>query len=280
MNFPVAKELAEHLRFHYLDGRITEVDAHHQTSWRFMPWTVVVQVLGGDFEVALGDERVIPGRAGNCLLGPDLRHRVRITSGAGQAPIVCRWAHVDFTIFETINLLSLFELPVVVAGEMAGVLGDLCERMHRIAFASGTGELQRAVALEHAGYEMLEAILELGKPRRDFTRFFLETQRFAGVLGLIARESTRPFSVAELAAVAGLSPSRFHAAFQQVFGISPMAYLRNHRLEQARLLLSASDLTVAQVAYRIGYRDPFHFSRHFKRRFGASPAAFRAAIHP
>jgi AraC-like DNA-binding protein len=270
-----AKELIEHLRFHCIDGGVTPIRLPHETSWRFMPWTVIAQIQGGSFEVVLTDGRRLHGRDGECLLAPDLRHRLVLTSGQHARS---RWAHIDFTLFESINLLTLFDLPVIVAGAAAARLGDLCQRMWQTAARPGRHELLRAVALEHLGYELLERLLDLGRPRQDFTRFFLRAQRFAPVLKRISRDYGRPLAVAELAAAAALSPSRFQAAFRAVFGLSPMAYVRQHRLEQGRLLLSSSDLTVAQVANRVGYRDAFHFSRHFKRRYGTSPLFFRRAI--
>ncbi len=270
-------ELVEHLRFHYLGGGVTRLSMPHETPWRFMPWTVIVQVVGGTFEVTLGDGRRLAGGDGDCLLAPDLRHCLRLTSGTA---VRSRWAHIDFAIFESINLLTLFELPTIVGGDTARRLGDLCQGMWATATEPRHDELIRAVSLEHLGFEMLEALLQLGRPRQDFSGFFKRTQRFAGVLGLIARDYVRPLTIRGLASAAGLSPSRFQAAFREVFGVSPMAYVRNHRLEQGRLLLSSTDLTAGQVAARAGYRDAFHFSRHFKRRFGVSPTVFRRSIHP
>jgi len=273
---PTAKELIRHLHFRYADGSVTRIGVPHETAWRFMPWTVIVQAVGCSFEVVLGDGQVLAGGDGDCLIAPDLRHRLRVTSGEVAR---ARWAHLDFTIFESINLLALFDLPLIVSGSTAERLGDLCEQMWRTSDAPRQNRLIRAVTLERLGFEMLELLLQLGRPRGDFDEFFTRAQRFAEVLGLIAREYTRPVSVQELAETAGLSPSRFHAAFREVFGVSPMAYVRDHRLEQARLLLSSTDRTVGQVASRVGYRDQFHFSRHFKRRFGTSPAAFRRSVH-
>ena len=74
---PVTRELAEHLRFHYLDGGVTPVAMGHETLWRFMPWTVVVQVVGGSFEIVLANGDRIRGGPDDCMLAPDLRHLPR-----------------------------------------------------------------------------------------------------------------------------------------------------------------------------------------------------------
>jgi AraC family transcriptional regulator, transcriptional activator of pobA len=47
-------------------------------------------------------------------------------------------------------------------------------------------------------------------------------------------------------------------------------------MSEAARLLRFTDLTVQQVALRVGYDDPLYFSRAFKRHFGDSPVAYRA----
>jgi AraC family transcriptional regulator, transcriptional activator of pobA len=49
-------------------------------------------------------------------------------------------------------------------------------------------------------------------------------------------------------------------------------------LEAARLL-RFTHLSAQEVAFRVGFADPFHFSRAFKRRFGEAPSAYRERVH-
>ncbi|SLJ63129.1 Probable transcriptional regulator, AraC family [Mycobacteroides abscessus subsp. abscessus] len=53
-------------------------------------------------------------------------------------------------------------------------------------------------------------------------------------------------------------------------------WLYDLRLARARTLLLDTDRTVADISVQVGFRDVSHFSRAFRRRFGASPAHFRA----
>ncbi|MFE6859319.1 AraC family transcriptional regulator [Nocardia sp. NPDC057668] len=91
---------------------------------------------------------------------------------------------------------------------------------------------------------------------------------------------TRPgdaWTVASLAAESGVSRALFAKRFSGVMGRPPLTYLTEFRMDEAEELLAESDLTVAQVAKRVGYADAFGFSAAFKRRKGLSPTAFRAA---
>ena len=63
--------------------------------------------------------------------------------------------------------------------------------------------------------------------------------------------------------------------FHEQTGISPMRYLTDLRMRQAKKFLADSSLTVREIAVRVGYPDPFHFSRSFKNAVGISPAQFR-----
>jgi two-component system response regulator YesN len=63
--------------------------------------------------------------------------------------------------------------------------------------------------------------------------------------------------------------------FHEQTGVSPSRYLTDCRMHQARKLLMDTRLTVREIAIRVGYPDPFHFSRAFKNAVGVSPAQFR-----
>ena len=62
-----------------------------------------------------------------------------------------------------------------------------------------------------------------------------------------------PIGVAEVAASAGLHPTRAQAAFKRVLGLSVGAYLRRQRAGLAMRLLAGTDLGLAEVAHRAGY---------------------------
>ncbi|GLU31174.1 AraC family transcriptional regulator [Trinickia caryophylli] len=84
-----------------------------------------------------------------------------------------------------------------------------------------------------------------------------------------------PLTLAQMAAPAALSVSRFATAFRERFGASPYRYLCGRRIERAQSLLLAGVPSVA-VASELGFFDQSHFGRHFKRWCGMTPSAFVA----
>ncbi|MBG0830690.1 GlxA family transcriptional regulator [Planomonospora sp. ID67723] len=93
----------------------------------------------------------------------------------------------------------------------------------------------------------------------------------------LAQHLDTPHTLAELAAVAHLSPRGLSRAFTATVGITPLEYRQRLRLELAATLLAETGLTVEAVSARCGFRDARHFRRLFTARYGAPPSASRHA---
>lgn len=85
-------------------------------------------------------------------------------------------------------------------------------------------------------------------------------------------------SLAELAAIANLSPFHFARMFKQSTGLPPHAYHRRMRAERACDLLRTTPLPVSEVAEAVGYQTPQAFARMFRAEIGSSPSAWRQAV--
>jgi AraC-like DNA-binding protein len=81
----------------------------------------------------------------------------------------------------------------------------------------------------------------------------------------------RPLRIEQLARELGMSVSGFHHHFKAVTGMSPLQFQKQLRLREARRLMLSEGLGAARAGYRVGYNDASHFSREYKRLFGAPP---------
>lgn len=82
-------------------------------------------------------------------------------------------------------------------------------------------------------------------------------------------------SVTEIADEFAMSQSTLQRQLKRLVGLSPIKYIQEHRLNKARILLeNRSYNTVAQVAYKVGFKDPKAFTRSFRKRFGKTPSEF------
>ena len=89
-------------------------------------------------------------------------------------------------------------------------------------------------------------------------------------------DAPRPWpTVEELADLAGMSPSHFHATFRRTVGMAPMEYAHRKRLGHAQRLLAEPRATVTGIATRLGYCSSQHMATCFKRYLGTTPTAER-----
>ncbi|WP_147916899.1 AraC family transcriptional regulator [Ruania zhangjianzhongii] len=88
-------------------------------------------------------------------------------------------------------------------------------------------------------------------------------------------DHARPWTVAALASTAHVSRATLAKRFTELVGEPPLTYLTGWRMTLAADLLSEPGASVADVARRVGYADPFGFSAAFKRTRGTSPSEYR-----
>ena len=91
-------------------------------------------------------------------------------------------------------------------------------------------------------------------------------------------DSDADVSLAALACDAGLSRFHFCRAFRESTGLSPHAWLRQNRLEQAMNMLRDTDATIATVAAKLGYASQTAFTAAFKKLTGETPSDWRRRI--
>jgi transcriptional regulator GlxA family with amidase domain len=100
-------------------------------------------------------------------------------------------------------------------------------------------------------------------------------------LKLIHTEPARPWTVASLAAEAGMSRARFALRFVELVGQPPMTYLTEWRLCRASDLIADTNATIEAIARQVGYSNACALSVAFKRASGIRPSEHRAAArHP
>lgn len=73
----------------------------------------------------------------------------------------------------------------------------------------------------------------------------------------------------------GLSRSQVYRLFKEEGLDSPSTYLRQFRMEKARILLLETDLRIQEIALDVGFKTPSHFSTRFIETYGLSPKMYR-----
>lgn len=96
---------------------------------------------------------------------------------------------------------------------------------------------------------------------------------------LIDREYSRPLEVEQLARTALMSSAHFSRKFRAAYGETPYSYLMTRRIERAKALLRAGELSVTEVCLEVGCASLGSFSASFTRMVGESPTAYRGRDH-
>jgi AraC-like DNA-binding protein len=81
----------------------------------------------------------------------------------------------------------------------------------------------------------------------------------------------QPLQVGDIAQELAMSVSSFYHHFKAFTAMSPLQFQKQMRLQEARRLMLGEDLDAASAGYRVGYNDPSHFNREYKRLFGLPP---------
>jgi len=100
-------------------------------------------------------------------------------------------------------------------------------------------------------------------------------QELVKVMEYIDENLEKDITLQELANVLCLEKTYFLKKFKTAVGITPMAYIRNVRIEKAKEFLKYSDMNITQIAETVGFISVHHFSNCFSKYIGTSPSKFK-----
>lgn len=85
-------------------------------------------------------------------------------------------------------------------------------------------------------------------------------------------------TIQQIAEDLGVSYSSFRKLFKEFTGMAPAMYQQNLRLQRAKELLSTTDESIKEIAYRLNFESPDYFSSKFKIQTGMKPSEFRSKM--
>ncbi|MHC4873016.1 MAG: helix-turn-helix domain-containing protein [Planctomycetota bacterium] len=103
-------------------------------------------------------------------------------------------------------------------------------------------------------------------------------ERLSKALSFIEDYLTKPISVEDISEIAHLHPNYFSNLFRQHFGIPPMKYVLQKRIEKAQILLCSTEKPVKNIAIETGFNDPCYFTRFFSKYTGMTPMQYRISM--
>lgn len=193
--------------------------------------------------------------------------------------------------FNSYLLLGVLVLAIVSGALAVWKLIEWRQRCKKItsAFLAREAHLQveidqlrtrlEQVSLENQSHTLSQKKIEilslLGEADdRDSTTPTLHARFLAVVEEQIGNSSLQ---IEDIGQKLNLSRVQLYRRLKADTGMTPNELLRTYRLARAARLLTTSDLTVAEIAYRVGFSSPSYFSRCFREQFDILPQDFRAS---
>lgn len=150
---------------------------------------------------------------------------------------------------------------------------DTLELFKKAVGLAGSGDLMSQSLLANT----IEEILIRGVVNQRSSESTEDGERVDVAKDYINRSLFERFTIYDVAEQVGLSKTRLSSVFKRVTGYSVFQWRDERRIAKASRLLLETDLSIGEIAERLGYSDPLYFSRSFRKVAACSPSQFRAS---
>lgn len=258
VRYPLAEHPSDHM-FGWPQGRVLDA------------LQIVLITHGcGSFETAeSGLQKITSGTAFALL--PGVWHRYRPDRDSGWAE---SWLEVRGPLVERLIKTGVFaKKSCVRSGVLACGMEGMLNHVHALSRNGPPGfSAPRAAAALAVLAAWERAGREQGRSVSRLMRAVGEAECF------LSEHYAEAIDIRELAVRMGIAYSHFRRAFKGSTGFSPWQYVLHLRLSHARRLLSSSDMTLDEIAVKLGFSSGFHLSSAFKRCNGLSPRTWRRKL--
>ena len=233
-------------------------------------------VTQGSKEVLLGTEQYRYDSARYLLVSAGVPLVGHVIEASKEEPYLALGLTLDPAVVTSVLIESGLQVSrangdvrAVAVSRLDSNLLDAVVRLVRLLDSPSDYAVLAPLVVREIVYRLL--IGEQGDRLRQVAVIDGRVHRIAKAIEIIGRDRDKPLRVGDIARQLGVSVSGLHSQFKAVTGMSPLQFQKQLRLQEARRLLLAGEVDVARAGYRVGYDDPSHFSREYKRLFGEPP---------
>jgi AraC-like DNA-binding protein len=234
-------------------------------------------IAQGSKEILLGDNRYRYDPAHYLITTAALPITSRITEAEEERPYLGLVLKLDPNLVGSVMVEAGHPAPrghaAVRAIDVSPLDAGLLDAVVRLVRLLGSPITEAGFLAPLVKREIVFRLLEgeQGARLRHTAVLGGHSHRIAIALERLRKEFDQPLRIEEIARELGMSVSGFHHHFRAVTAMSPLQFQKQIRLQEARRLMLGEDLDAASAGYRVGYGDASHFTREYKRLFGAPP---------
>lgn len=167
------------------------------------------------------------------------------------------------------------EQPVMLGGRSFPMTGRIKAILMEMYHCPYTGQIKK-IFIEGKLLELLclQVTQITNTGLSDHFSSANDLEQMAMVKDIIQASLEKPYSIEELARMIGLNRTKLQYCFKKVYGNTIFGYITDLRMDLAKeLLLEDRHFKIAEIARKIGYKNPNHFSAAFKKKFGELPSS-------
>lgn len=207
------------------------------------------------------------GEGSLCVLLSGIPHRIVPAPGT---ELKARWVHFHASYEDRELYRNLNMQPTVQAADYEEIMTLYDRLFARLASPRRT----RGLRLKAAMLDLISSVIEQMALDETEDAPTQDLQKLDAVMQYIDDHLADNITVEDLAKQVYLHPNYFIMFFKGLMGISPIQYVNNRRMEEAKNLLLDPDSNVSEVANRVGMQI-YYFSRVFKSYTGLTPSRYR-----
>jgi AraC-like DNA-binding protein len=238
-----------------------------------IPRPLLCLVLQGSKHVTIGQQGTLFQAGDTLLVTADVPTVSQVTQASLAKPYLALVLELDAAL-----VAELIDGGATQAGATDADVRDAALRLMRLLERPAAVPVLHAQLVRELHYWLLcgrhgQAVGKLG-----VTQGYV--QQVGRAIALVRAEFARPLPVAELAAVAAMSPSSLHHHFRQQTSLSPLQFQKRLRLIEARRLMRFQAASASSAAFAVGYESVPHFTRDYGKLFGAPPVRDARTYQP
>lgn len=228
---------------------------------------ILLYCVEGSGEIDLGDKKYILQPNSYFIIPPNIKHHYRSST---KNPWTIFWTHI--------------------LGKNAEILYKRFKKIHKSQVVSIPRSERRqknfmkimtilesgyeTTALEYANLTLYHLITQMIYHSAINTSE-IKTDVVSNSISFLNKNLHKTFKVEDLAEEQNLSVSRYSEIFKKKTGYSPIQYFNKLKIEKSCQYLYFTDLGIKEICAKIGYYDPYYYSRAFKKLMGMPPSKYR-----
>lgn len=234
-------------------------------------------IVQGRKRVMLGTTAYVYDAANYLVASVHLPVFGAVIEASEQAPYLCLVLDLDMAALSDLALRYPAEAPSgdsptagIALNDTSPELLDAAARLAGLLDKPGDIEALTPLVVREMLYRLLTG--SGNGSIRQMAQADSRLNQIAKAIVWLRNHYSEPCRIEEIADIAGMSRSTFHAHFKAVTSLSPLEFRSQLRLQEARRLMVAEAVDAAGAGHRVGYESPSQFSRHYARMFGLPPA--------